>query len=118
MRVLIAEDDPVSQKVLCATVERLGHEWVAADDGLAAWQAYQAGEFEVVLTDWMMPVLDGVELCRRIRAVQADAQRLHPGIAKLLERPGRGQRRGRGRDGHRQIHFRRVTNERKQIGPF
>ena len=72
MRVLIVEDDAVSRTVLGAKVERLGHEWEAVGDGLEAWTAFQTGSFEVVLTDWMMPALDGVELCRRIRAREAE----------------------------------------------
>ncbi len=72
MRVLIAEDDAVSRHVLSATVEQLGHEWVAASNGLEAWEAFGAGEFEIVLTDWMMPALDGADLCRRIRAHEGE----------------------------------------------
>ncbi len=68
MRVLIAEDDALVRRVLQLTVQRLGHECSVAEDGLAAWERYQAERPDVLITDWMMPGLDGVELCRRIRA--------------------------------------------------
>jgi len=67
MRVLIAEDDAVSRRMLQRAVERSGHDCVAAVDGAAAWDAYQDGTYDVVVTDWVMPHIDGVELCELIR---------------------------------------------------
>src|SRR6266540_2125729 len=67
MRVLIAEDDAVSRLIMQRAVERFGHECRAVGDGAQAWTLYQDGSFEVVLTDWVMPNVDGLELCRRIR---------------------------------------------------
>jgi DNA-binding response OmpR family regulator len=67
MRVLIAEDDAVSRRILQRAVERFGHECVATVDGGAAWQAYQDATYDVVITDWVMPTIDGVELCELIR---------------------------------------------------
>jgi CheY-like chemotaxis protein len=68
VKVLIAEDDTVSRLVLRRAVERCGHECVAAGDGTEAWEAYLAHAPDVVLSDRVMPGLDGLELCRRIRA--------------------------------------------------
>lgn len=68
MRILVAEDDPVSRRVLGAMLERLGHAVSSTADGDEAWHRFLAEEPEVVITDWMMPELDGLELCRRIRA--------------------------------------------------
>jgi DNA-binding response OmpR family regulator len=67
LRVLIAEDDAVSRRILQRAVERFGNECVATSDGAEAWQAYQDGPYDVVITDWVMPRLDGVELCALIR---------------------------------------------------
>ena len=67
MRVLIAEDDAGSRRILPRAVERGGHDCVATTDGVEAWQAYQDARFDVVITDWVMPQLDGVELCELVR---------------------------------------------------
>src|SRR5262245_16217361 len=70
VRVLIAEDDPVSRRLLQSHLERWGHEVTAAADGGEAWRLFQAGDFPLVVSDWMMPEVDGPELVRRIRACE------------------------------------------------
>lgn len=67
MRVLIAEDDLVSRTALRKTLEKWGHDVLAAPDGDQAWAAFQHEVFPVVISDWIMPGLDGLELVRRIR---------------------------------------------------
>src|SRR4051794_5429888 len=67
MRVLIVEDDTVSRLILQRAGGRFGHPCVGVDGGAEAWKLYQDGSYDVVLTDWVMPELDGLELCRRIR---------------------------------------------------
>ena len=69
MRVLIAEDDSVSRTILKKAVETFGHECLTAEDGDGAWKIFQSTpEVDVVISDWMMPDLDGLELCGKIRA--------------------------------------------------
>ncbi len=68
MKVLIAEDDLIASRVLEATLRKLGHEPVVAGDGEEAWTLLGASNLRVVVSDWLMPRLDGLELCRRIRA--------------------------------------------------
>jgi len=58
----------VSRLLLRRTVEQLGHECLVAADGAEAWRLFQDAEVDVVISDWMMPGLDGIELCRRVRA--------------------------------------------------
>ena len=67
MTVLIAEDDLASRRLLEKAVQSFGHDVVAARDGLEAWERFNNGDFSFVITDWMMPGFDGLELCRRIR---------------------------------------------------
>lgn len=70
MRILIADDDAVSRRLLQSYLEKWGHEVIATVNGAEAWAAYQREQFPVVISDWMMPELDGPELVRRIRAAQ------------------------------------------------
>lgn len=72
MKVLVADDDPGSLLVAQAAVERSGHECLAAADGDAAWAMYLEHSPDVVVTDWMMPGMDGLALCRAIRARELD----------------------------------------------
>ena len=70
MKVLIAEDDMVSRRLLEATLIKWGYEVVVACDGIAAWELLQSGEPPpLAILDWMMPGLDGLQLCRKIRGI-------------------------------------------------
>jgi sigma-B regulation protein RsbU (phosphoserine phosphatase) len=68
MKILIAEDDPISQKILRVTLENAGHEVTATNDGRQAWEKFILKPVPVIISDWMMPELDGVEFCRKLRA--------------------------------------------------
>jgi PleD family two-component response regulator len=68
MRILIAEDSAVPRIMLERAIGELGHECVAAADGAAAWRSFTERGADVIISDWMMPGLDGDELCRRVRA--------------------------------------------------
>jgi two-component system cell cycle response regulator len=68
VRILIAEDDAISRTILQRAVEKLGHECLTAEDGEAAWELYKSTSgIDVIISDWMMPGIDGLELCRRVR---------------------------------------------------
>ncbi|HET9733345.1 MAG TPA: diguanylate cyclase [Acidimicrobiales bacterium] len=67
MKILIADDDPTSRLLLNTIAARQGHECVQTADGSSAWSLLLQENIEVLLTDWMMPGLDGPELCRRVR---------------------------------------------------
>lgn len=68
MKILIAEDDRASQIILAAALRKKGHEVISASNGAEAWEFYQRETFQALISDWMMPVMDGIELCRRVRA--------------------------------------------------
>ena len=72
MKILIVEDDPIASVVLQAALKALGHEVTVTTDGLAAWNRLATDPHRLVISDWMMPGLDGLELCRRIRALRHD----------------------------------------------
>lgn len=72
MKVLTVEDDAVSHLVLEAALRALGHEIVVAADGQEAWRILSATPISLVVSDWRMPGMDGLELCRRIRMRRGD----------------------------------------------
>src|SRR5512134_3344586 len=68
MKVLLAEDDAASRRILAAQLSRMQLDVDEAGDGQVAWTAFQRAKPDLVITDWMMPNVDGPELCRRIRS--------------------------------------------------
>src|SRR5580704_17287260 len=69
MRILIADDDDVSRLELEALLTRHGHEVTAASDGTEAWEILQGEDPpRLAVLDWLMDALDGVDVCRRVRA--------------------------------------------------
>ncbi len=73
MRVLVADDEATSRLLAQRAIDRLGHHCDVAVDGTTAWDMLQANRYDVLITDWMMPGLDGPELCRRVRAARAES---------------------------------------------
>jgi diguanylate cyclase (GGDEF)-like protein len=65
--ILIAEDDPDQRRLLEKKLLQVGHEYVSVENGRKALEKFEEKFFPIVLTDWMMPEMDGLELCRAIR---------------------------------------------------
>jgi sigma-B regulation protein RsbU (phosphoserine phosphatase) len=73
VRVLVADDDPIQRDLLQTALSSWGYEVVCVDDGMRAWELLQGDrQFSVLITDWLMPELDGVVLCRKLRRQQRD----------------------------------------------
>ena len=72
MKILIVEDDSIAGAVLEASLKALGHEVEIALDGDAGWQRFSTAVYRLVISDWLMPGIDGLEFCRRIRARGGD----------------------------------------------
>jgi phosphoserine phosphatase RsbU/P len=68
VKILAVEDDAVARAVLRQALRRLGHETIEAADGESAWELLQHEPVRVVVSDWVMPRSDGLDLCRKIRA--------------------------------------------------
>jgi sigma-B regulation protein RsbU (phosphoserine phosphatase) len=72
LKILVAEDENISRLVLAASLKQRGHEVVAVENGRKAWEAFQSDYFPVLISDWMMPEMDGLALCREIRKMPHD----------------------------------------------
>jgi two-component system cell cycle response regulator len=68
MKILVAEDSASARLMIQRALVDLGHECILAEDGDQAWERFQGSGVDVVISDWMMPGMDGDELCRRVRA--------------------------------------------------
>lgn len=67
MKVLIAEDEPAMQKILKVYLEKEGYDVTLVGDGQSAIEALYEERFQLVLLDWMMPKLSGIEVCKEIK---------------------------------------------------
>jgi diguanylate cyclase (GGDEF)-like protein len=72
VKIIVADDDPTSRLLAAAAVRSAGHECESVVDGEQAWQAFNVGAPDVMISDWLMPGISGVDLCRRVRASGAD----------------------------------------------
>jgi DNA-binding response OmpR family regulator len=92
MLILVADDDPTSLLIAKAALRDLGHDCHYVSDGEQAWEAFLTRRPDVVICDWLMPGLTGIELCRKIRAhparytyvimvtVQGSRDQMHEGM--------------------------------------
>ena len=97
MKILIADDDSVSRRLLQNYLQKWGYEVTAAQDGAEAWRLFEGGLFPMVITDWMMPEMDGSGLLRRIRACAAAGLCLRDPPDREIPEGGPGRGHGRRR---------------------
>ena len=132
MKVLIADDSLVMRRLLQKCLQTWQYEVVEAEDGAQAWELFQQGDFALVLTDWLMPEMDGLELTRHIRsrdipgyvyiilltakAEKADlVEAMDAGADDFLVKPfDRDELRVRMRAGERIIHLERTLGEQNR----
>jgi CheY-like chemotaxis protein len=85
LRVLLVEDNLINQKVACGLLTRHGHDVVVAENGRLALEALEATEFDMVLMDVQMPVMDGLAATAAIRQREAGTGRRVPIVALTAE---------------------------------
>lgn len=68
MRIVIADDDPPTRLLLSGMLQKLGHEVIVTQNGREAWGIFQKERVPLLIADWIMPEIDGLELCRLMRA--------------------------------------------------
>lgn len=71
MKILIVDDELVSRRKMDLLVRSLGYETLVASDGVEGWEIWKSERPRMVITDWMMPRMDGLELCKKIRDAEA-----------------------------------------------
>ena len=87
MRMLIAEDDPTLRRVLEASLVRAGYEVVLAEHGGRAWEILRSDDApRLAVLDWMMPEIDGLEVCRKVRSREG------PGYVYIIMLTARGRK--------------------------
>ena len=67
MKILIAEDDPVASKILQRALESSGYEVIVTCNGLEAWESFDHEPVRLIVSDWLMPSLDGLGFCEKVR---------------------------------------------------
>ena len=73
MEILIAEDDPISKKILEKALSSWGHTVISTENGAKALEVLKGNpKIRMLITDWMMPDLDGLELCKQVRQLKRD----------------------------------------------
>ena len=75
MKILIVDDELVSRKKMDKLVKSLGHETFVATDGIEGWEIWKNKRTRMVITDWIMPRMDGLDLCKKIREAEAELAR-------------------------------------------
>ncbi len=70
MEILIAEDDLVGRTLLAEMVKKIGYDPLVVKDGAKAWKIIQQKDVKLLITDWQMPDLDGISLCKKIRSAK------------------------------------------------
>jgi PleD family two-component response regulator len=74
MKILVAEDEMVSRELLASLLTKWGYEVVSVADGDEAWRMFQEqDDLRIAILDWMMPGVDGITLCKRIRDKQEES---------------------------------------------
>lgn len=70
MHFLVVDDSSTMRRILCNTIRTIGYEATAAEDGLDALEKIKSQKFDVIMTDWNMPKMNGLELLQKLRAME------------------------------------------------
>jgi two-component system sensor histidine kinase/response regulator len=72
LRILVAEDNRVNQRMVTALLQKMGHVFVVAENGREAVEMLRTSDFDLILMDWQMPIMDGLQATSAIRAAEKD----------------------------------------------
>lgn len=89
MKILTADDDAISRAILTKALRSFGHEVVETKDGAEAWGEFRLHNFSLIISDWVMPNVDGIELCKRVREDQGQPRQKYTYIILLTSLEGK-----------------------------
>lgn len=92
LKILVAEDNPINQKVIRIILERSGCEFEIANDGLVALQKFKTGDYNLVLMDCQMPNLDGLQTSVQIRDYESLNSKIRTPIIAMTANAMMGDR--------------------------
>ncbi len=72
MQIMVVEDDHISRRLVTTVLKQLGYDLIVAEDGEEAWRMFQVSPVRLVVSDWLMPKMDGLQLCEKIREHDQD----------------------------------------------
>ncbi len=84
LRVLVVDDSPAQRSLICRHLHEFGFEYVEADSGKAALHITNTQAIDVILSDWMMPQMSGLDLCEKIRKAQKASSKASPYVYFIL----------------------------------
>ncbi|MCP4753524.1 MAG: response regulator [Proteobacteria bacterium] len=88
IQILVVEDDDINRTLLVKILDNIGFRKVTeAENGISAWEKLQSAHFDLILTDWMMPEMDGLELLKKIRASTEELSEIPVMFITALGRP-------------------------------
>jgi PAS domain S-box-containing protein len=93
-RILVVEDNPINQLLVRRQLERLGYEPMLVDSGVAALELFLVADADLVLMDWQLPGIDGLETTQRLRVLEAECRRSRTPVVAMTASalPGDRQR--------------------------
>jgi two-component system chemotaxis response regulator CheY len=89
VKILVVDDDPHARRLLAVNLSFAGHTVVEAEDGEAAWALFQRERYRLIITDWLMPGMNGLQLIQKVRAAHAEGYTYLLMVTALGARPDR-----------------------------
>lgn len=91
MKILVVDDSSTMRRIIGNVIMQLGfnkEDYDEAEDGVKAWKMLNEGQYDIILTDWNMPNMNGLELVKKIRA---DGSHIKTPIIMITTEGGRGE---------------------------
>ncbi|MAE72681.1 MAG: response regulator [Bdellovibrionaceae bacterium] len=120
--IVVAEDSPPNRKILCHLLEKLGYEVVGCEDGevaLKAIEEHKDANIVAVISDIMMPKMDGIELLKKVRSIESQKDTPFVLVTAVSDREYIVEAKALGVNGYilKPVTFQRVTSKLQELFP-